>query len=413
MVISGIAVCSSVFGASGSDRHIVPLATAVGESPQGAGYSIESQALEDFKWAQAYGNQGQYEKAIDAFNKAESKGLKLYELFVFRGYVYHETKQYQKAISDASKAIELEPARMLAYELRAGVHYTMGNANEAIKELTNGLTKVEGTEKAKLQKARGITSLMLCRREEAISDLSHAVALGHAPAVLYYNRGRAYSELGRYELAIQDFSEALNVEPGHDPSLRGRGWVYDCIGELKKSVEDFDQLMQKTPEDVWARRLRGWVRLETGDVEGGLADLVFALEHGSKDPLTFLNAAGAYYLKDNMAKALDLNAQGLAIKDADSEYPLQFQRGLFLLVSGKKKEATRFYKKAQTAAFKKSERIQLQEAIADLKEARHRHPQMADAADAILKELEKTLSQTSAPFEPRLDQCQRLRKRDE
>ena len=354
MVISGIAVCSSVFGASGSDRRIVPLATAVGESPQGSGYPMESQAFQDFKWGQAYGNQGQYEKAIDAFNKAESKGLKLYELFVFRGFAYHETKQYQKAKRDAEQAIQFEPARMLGYELLAGVYYAMGQFDNAIKELTNGLSKVEGAEKAKLQKARGITYLKLGRREDAISDLSRAAALGHAPAVLYYNRGRAYSELGRYELAIQDFSEALNVEPGHDLSLRDRGWVYGCTGELKKSVEDFNQLLEKSPEDVWAHRLRGWVRLEIGDIEGGLADLVYTLEHGGSSSMVFLNAASAYYLKDNMTKALKVNGQGLAIKDPDSELVLQFQRGLFLLVRGQKKQATRFYKKAQTAAFKKS-----------------------------------------------------------
>jgi tetratricopeptide (TPR) repeat protein len=411
MIILGIAVCSSVFGASNSDRRTVPSAAEAARS-QGGGYP-KSDGFEEFKQGQAYGNQQQYEKAIEAFNKAESKGLKLYELFVFRGYAYHETKQYQKAISDASKAIELEAARMLAYELRAGVHYTMGNADEAIKELTNGLTKVEGAEKAKLQKARGITFLMLGRREDAISDLSQAIALGHASAVLYYNRGRAYKELGRYELALQDFSEALKLEPGHNRSLGDRGWVYACIGELEKGVEDLNQLLAKSSEDVLAHGMRGWVRLEIGDVEGGLADLVYALEHGSNDPMVFLNAASAYYLKDNMTKALKVNGQGLAIKDSDRESVLQFQRGIFLLVSGQKKEAARFYKKAKTAAFKRSERIEMQEAIADLKEAIQLHPHIADAAVAILKELEKTLSQTQASRQPRPEQCQRLRSRDE
>lgn len=412
IVILGITVCSSAFGASNSDRRTVPLAAAVAERPQGAGYP-EPDAFEDYKWGQAYANQQQYEKAIEAFNKAESKGLKLYELFVFRGYAYHETKQYQKAISDASKAIEFEPARMLAYELRAGVHYAMGNSAEAIKEFTDGLTKVEGAEKAKLQKARGIFLLKLGRREDAISDLSQAVTLGHTSAVLYHYRGRAYSELGRYELAIQDYSEALKIEPDHDRSLRGRGWVYGCIGEFEKSLVDFNQLLEKSPKDVLTHGMRGYVRLEAGDREGGLTDLIYALEHGSKDPWTFLNAANAYYLHENMTKALEVNGHGLAIGDADVESVLQFQRGLLLLVSGQKNEATRFYKKAETGAFKKPDPLELQEAIVDLKEAMHFHPHIADAAAAILKELEKTLSHTQAPPQPRQEQCQRLRKRGE
>jgi tetratricopeptide (TPR) repeat protein len=412
IVISGITVCSSAFGAPNSDRHTVPLAAEAVERPQGAGYP-ESEAFEDFKQGQAYANQKKYEKAIEAFNKAESKGLKLYELFVFRGFAYHENKQYQKAKRDAEQAIELEPARMLAYELQAGVHYAMGNSAEAIKEFTNGLTKVAGAERAKLQKARGIFLLKLGRREDAVSDLSHAVTLGDASAALYHYRGRAYSELGRYELAIQDYSEALKIEPGHDRSLRDRGWVYGCIGEFEKSVVDFNQLLEKSPKDVLTHGMRGYVRLEAGDRKGGLADLVYALEHGSKDPWTFLNAANAYYHHENMTKALEVNGHGLAIRDADIEYVLQFQRGLFLLVTGQNNEAAKFYKKAETGAFKKPDPLELQEAIADLNEAMHFHPQIADAAHAILKGLESTLSQTKAPSELRSSQCQRLRNRDE
>ena len=68
IVILGITVCSSAFGASNSDRRTVPLAAAVAERPQGAGYA-EPDAFEDYKWGQAYANQQQYEKAIEVSTK--------------------------------------------------------------------------------------------------------------------------------------------------------------------------------------------------------------------------------------------------------------------------------------------------------------------------------------------------------
>lgn len=150
-----------------------------------------------------------------------------------------------------------------------------------------------------------------------------------------------------------------------------------------------------------------------GDKEGGLADLRYALEAGSQDPWTFLTAAGAYFVHGNTAKALAVNGQGLALKDPDSEHVFQFQRGILLLDSGRGEEAAKFIKKAATSALKKQDLLTLQEAIADLKQEMQYRPHLASVADPILKELERTLAETKAAHKPRMNQCQRLIKRDE
>lgn len=182
---------------------------------------------------------------------------------------------------------------------------------------------------------------------------------------------------------------------------------------VQKAIDDFNQVLTNDPNDIGAYGMRGYVRLEAGDGEGSLADFVYALKHGSKDPWTFLNAASAYYAHDNIAKALEVNKQGLALvlKDPDSESALQFQRGLFLLVSGKTKEAAGWYDRAKALALKRSERRQLQEAIGDLKEEIQSRPRIANAATTIVKELESTVAQMNTSPEPASNFCQRLRKR--
>ena len=367
--------------------------------------------FEDFAQGQAFLNEQKYEKAIKAFNQAESNGVTLYELYLFRGAAYHEIGQFQNAKRDAEKAIELQPARMLGYELLAGVAVSSSSLEDAIKILTNALTKVEGIEKAQLMKTRGRFLLNGERQKDAIRDLTHAIDMGDTSAATYYLRGDAHKELGRYELAIQDYSEALAIQPTHHSSLRSRGWTYGCIGEYEKGLSDLNQLLASSPEDLWARQRRGWVRLELDDKQGALADLSYALAAGSKNPWTFLNAAAAYSLQENMAKALEVNAQGLALKDPEAEYMLQFQRGLLLLISGQGGEAEKFYKKAELSALKSHDPLELQEAIADLKEEMHLHSHIASIAEPILKELEHTLAKTKAPHKPRPNQCQRLKKR--
>lgn len=408
----GMVVCLAVGELASSNQPLKSSEALAANRSQGAS-SLESDPFEYFKQGQAYSNEGKYEKAIDAFNEAESRGARFYELFVFRGYAYHEIREFQKAKRDAEKAIVFQPARMLGYELLAGVALAMGSFNDAIAVLTNGITKVEGIERAKLIKARGRFLLNREQQEDAIRDLTRATELGDISAVTYYLRGDAYRELGRYELAIQDYSEALKIQSSHAPSLRNRGWVYDCTGDLEKSLADFNQLLARFPEDLLTRRMRGWVRIEIGDKDGALADLSYALERGSKDSWTFLNAAAAYSLHENTAKALEVNGQGLALKDPDSEYALQFQRGLLLLISGQEAEARAFYKKAGASALKKQDPLDLQVAIAELKEEMNFHPHIAGVAESILKELEHVLTKTKAPHKPRRNQCQQFKKESE
>lgn len=402
-----------VVGELASSNQPVKLSAAMAADGSLGTHSVESDPLEYFKQGQAYSNERKYEQAIDAFNQAELRGARIYELFVFRGYAYHEIRQFQNAKRDAEKAIMFQPAKMLGYELLAGVELAISSFDDAIKILTNGLTKVEGIEKAKLIKARGRFFLNRGRQEDAIRDLTRAMQMGDDSAVTYYLRGDAYSELAQYEQALRDYSEALTVQPTHDASRRSRGWVYGCIGEHAKSLADLDQLITRSPEDLLARRMRGWVRLGSGDRQGALADLSYALASGSKDPWTFLNAAAAYSLQENMAKALEVNAQGLILNDPDSEYALQFQRGLLLLITGHDTEARTFYKKAGASALKKQDPLELKEAMADLRKELYVHPHMASSAEPILQELERVLAKTKVPHKPRRNQCQQLRNKSE
>ena len=120
IAVIGMAVGLSVVDLL-SDRQLMSSVTLAADRSHRE-ESLVSDSVEDFKQGQVYLNQKKYEQSIEAFNKAESKGLTLYELFVFRGTAYHELRQFQNAKRDAEKAIELQPTRMLGYELLAGVH---------------------------------------------------------------------------------------------------------------------------------------------------------------------------------------------------------------------------------------------------------------------------------------------------
>jgi tetratricopeptide (TPR) repeat protein len=95
--------------------------------------------------------------------------------YVTSGNAYLDKKEYDRAIQDYDRAIQLDPAYAAAYYNR-GVAY---------------LDKKE--------------------YDRAIQDYDRAIQLDPAFAVAYYNRGNAYKQQGKREQAITDFEKFLEL----------------------------------------------------------------------------------------------------------------------------------------------------------------------------------------------------------
>jgi tetratricopeptide (TPR) repeat protein len=125
----------------------------------------------------AFIEEGQYELAIDCFNKAIAINPKYAVAYNNRGIVYTEKGEYRKATSDFNKAIEINPWYAMAYNNR-GFVYT-------------------------------ITS----QYDMAITDASIAIKLNPTLCQCqpYIFRGIAYSEQGQYDMACSDWKRACEL----------------------------------------------------------------------------------------------------------------------------------------------------------------------------------------------------------
>jgi len=125
----------------------------------------------------AYNNEGEYHKALVAFNKAIELDPNFAPAFNNRGWAYIELKQYEEGIADCTKAIELDPSLALAYN------------------------------------NRGWAYILLGQYEQGIADCTKAIELDPNLAIAYNNRGWAYIELEQYEQAIADYDKAIELDP--------------------------------------------------------------------------------------------------------------------------------------------------------------------------------------------------------
>ena len=103
-----------------------------------------------------------------------------------RGVAYKNKGNYDRAIEDYDKSIDLQPAYAAAWNNRSVAHAIVG------------------------------------RLDAALADCNESLRLKSQPAVLD-TRGLVYLKMGEIDKAIADYDAALNGDPKLAGSLYGRG----------------------------------------------------------------------------------------------------------------------------------------------------------------------------------------------
>jgi tetratricopeptide (TPR) repeat protein len=124
------------------------------------------------------------------------------EVYNNRGFAYCEIGQYDQAISDFSKAIEINPRLAPAYN------------------------------------NRGAAYLYTAQYDQAVSDLSKALEIDPRLAHAYNNRGWAYIKMEQYDEAVSDFNKTIEIDPRLAEVYFYRAIVYSLLEEYDKALLD-------------------------------------------------------------------------------------------------------------------------------------------------------------------------------
>ena len=82
-----------------------------------------------------YDKQDQFDEAISDYNKAIEIDPKYAKAYNNRGWVYHREGLYDKAISDYNKAIVINPRYAQAYVNRGVAYYRKGDNENACSDV--------------------------------------------------------------------------------------------------------------------------------------------------------------------------------------------------------------------------------------------------------------------------------------
>ncbi len=251
-----------------------------------------------------YYNQQKYELALSDYSKAIDINPNDALAYNNRGNLYKDLQKYELALSDYSKAIDINPNDALAYNNRGNLYKDLQKYELALSDYSKAIDINPNLAEAYYN--RGILYKNLQKYDLALSDYSKAIDINPNLAEAYYNRGNLYIDLQKYELALSDYSKAIDINPNLAEAYYNRGILYKNLQKYDLALSDYSKAIDINPNDADAYYNRGLLYIDLQKYELALADWNKAIKINPND-------ADAYYNRGNLY--IDLQKYELALSD--------------------------------------------------------------------------------------------------
>lgn len=185
-----------------------------------------------------YAANGNHDKSDALSNQIESTPSAASIMYFFRGLYYVQIKQYDLAVADYTKIIELEPEGAIPYYYRAYSYSELGKYDLALHDCNKAIS-IEPN--AEFYSERGYVEWKKELFSDSIDDFTKAIELEPNTAFFYVGRGNAYGCMEKYNEAIKDFQKAIQLNPKEGMAYFNLAQAYELLGEKKRSLVNYQE----------------------------------------------------------------------------------------------------------------------------------------------------------------------------
>ena len=171
---------------------------------------------------------GQYQKAVELYDKAIARSPDVAEAQWGRCYSLNRLQQFGEAIAACNKALALNPNYPEALWSKGAALEQQQNPLEALKLYERATALKPDFVDAWIN--QGVALQKLNRPQEALAALDKAIALKPDSADAWTTKGAAFWELGRYDQAIASMDKALEIQPDNQNAINLRQQAREKLG---------------------------------------------------------------------------------------------------------------------------------------------------------------------------------------
>jgi tetratricopeptide (TPR) repeat protein len=158
--------------------------------------------------------------------------------YLTRGDAYYEAGDYQQALDAYNRALELRPDDPDTLNNRGNALGKLERHEQALKDYNRAL-ELEPHDPDTLSN-HGAALANVGRHEDALKDFNRALELRPDHPDALYNRGLALHRAGHYENAIKDYNRALELTPNHPATLYNRACTYSMWGNFEEALRGLE-----------------------------------------------------------------------------------------------------------------------------------------------------------------------------
>jgi tetratricopeptide (TPR) repeat protein len=316
-----------------------------------------------------------------AIDSGELNSRNLPVVYSNRGLAYGNKGEYDRAIADFDQAIRLEPGSAPPFYNRAMAYLKKRQHDRAIADFDQAI-RLNPKHDAALNQ-RGLAYSEKRQHDRAIADFDQAIQLNPKSVSVYVNRGTAYMEKHTYDRAVADFDQAIQLGVKSADVYTVRGFVYNQTGKYDQALADFEAAIRLNPKFAPAYRERAFSHESKGDRDKALADYRTSL---SLDPRNKKAAEGLARVQQGAAPAPAAVSPVAAAAPAPSAAPAAPRLSSTSPAAGPG-AATSLYEVEQAFDFNVLDKVMFDAKRAQLVLIGHRDPRFGDKPIPYLQHL--------------------------
>ncbi len=256
-----------------------------------------------------YNGTGQYEKAVDEFQRALEDEPTSDDAYRGLASAYEKTNKLAEAERTYRRAIEIRPSYWVGYRELESFYFRRGRYAEAARQI------LKATELAPdnpyVYSSLGAMYHMMGKEEEAIGALKKSLALRPTSGA-YTNLGTIYHFQRRYAEAVPLMEKAVELSAGDFQLWGNLGETYRRVPELaakapeayRQAVRLAEQRLSINPKDAETRAWLAVYQIKLGNKEAALSEIEHARRLTPQNVNVLFRAAQVYELAGERGRAL-------------------------------------------------------------------------------------------------------------
>uniref|UniRef100_A0A8C3KI02 Tetratricopeptide repeat domain 13 n=1 Tax=Calidris pygmaea TaxID=425635 RepID=A0A8C3KI02_9CHAR len=223
---------------------------------------------------------GLYDEAIRHFSTMLQEEPELVSAIYGRGIAYgkkglHDMKNAELALFELSRVISLEPDHPEVFEQRAEILSPLGRISEALSDLTKA---IQLQPSARLYRHRGTLYFISEDYATAHEDFQRSLELNKNQPIAMLYKGLTFFHRGLLKEAIESFKEALKQKADFIDAYKSLGQAYRELGNFDAATENFQKALLLNQNHVQTLQLKGMMLYHHGSLDEALKNFKRCLQ---------------------------------------------------------------------------------------------------------------------------------------